>query len=104
MVSVASNSGSSASSLLEYLLTEHSYRRQVSELPNEQIERLREMLHHALEQRIPPAEIYDAITRGFDQAAGTSVPSPPLASDLIEADGTNQKELMQALLREISAA
>lgn len=63
--------------LLSYLLTGHSYRRQVSELPNEQIERLREMLHEALEQRISPTEIYDAITRGFDQAAGES--ASPLA-------------------------
>ena len=91
-MSVASNSGGSASSLLEYLLTEHSCRRQISELPNEQIERLREMLREALEQSISPAEIYDAITRGFDQASSASVPSPPLASDWTEPDGTNQKE------------
>jgi hypothetical protein len=62
------------------------------------------MLHEAIEQRITPEAIYDAITRGFDQALGVSIYSPPLANDLSEPDASNEKELMEALLREISTA
>ena len=62
------------------------------------------MLHEAIEQRITPEKIYEAITRGFDQALGVSVSSPPLADDLRVEDAHNEKELMEALLREISPA
>ena len=60
------------------------------------------MLNEAIEQRIPPEEIYEALTRGFEQALVVSVSSPPLADDLREQDAHHEKELMQALLREIS--
>ena len=103
-VIVASNSEASASSILEYLLTDHAYRRQIAQLANGQIERLRGMLREAIEQHITPDEIYDAITRGFDQTLGVAICSPPLANDLREGDGYHEKELMEALLREISPA
>ena len=103
-MNVALDYEASASSILEYLLTNHRYRWEIAQLSNRQIERLRGMLHEAIEQRITPEEIYDAITRGFDQALGVSVSSPPLANDLREAHANNEKELMEALLREISTA
>ena len=103
-VIVASNSEASASSILEYLLTDHAYRWEIAQLSDKQIERLRGMLHEAIEQRITPDEIYDAITRGFDQTLGVCISSPPLANDLREGDANNEKELMEALLREISPA
>lgn len=58
----------------------------------------------AIELRISPEEIYEAIRRGFDQAMGKSIASPPLADDLSEADPKSDKELMDALLREVSPA
>jgi hypothetical protein len=91
----------SASSILEYLLTAHPYRWEIAQLSDQQIERLRGMLHEAIEQRITPEEIYEAITRGFDQALGEIVSSPPLANDMREGNANNDKELMEALLREI---
>ena len=94
----------SASSLFEHLLTEHPYRWEIAQLSNQQIERLRGMLHEAIEQRIPPEKIYESITRGFDQALDASVSSPPLASDLSDEVANNEKALMEALLREISPA
>ena len=103
-MSVALDYEASPSSILEYLLTDHPYRWEVAQLSNQQIERLRGMLHEAIEKRIPPQKIYEAITRGFDQALGVSVSSPPLANDLREAHANNEKELMEALLREISTA
>ena len=92
------------SSILEYLLTDHPYRWEIARLSNPEIERLRGMLHEAIEQRIPPEEIYEAITRGFEQAQSVSVSSPPLADDLREQDASNEKRLMEALLRELSPA
>ena len=62
------------------------------------------MLHEAIELHITPEEIYHAITRGFDQTLGVAISSPPLANDLREEDGNHEKELMEALLREISPA
>ncbi len=103
-MNVAFDYEASASSVLEYLLTDHPYRSEVAQLSNQQIERLRAMLHEALELRISPEEIYEAIRRGFDQALGKSVASPPLADDLSEADSNSDKELMEALLREVSPA
>jgi hypothetical protein len=103
-VSVGFHYTASVSSILEYLLTDHPYRWEIARLPNPEIERLRGMLHEAVEQRIPPEEIYEAITRGFEQAQSVSVSSPPLADDLREQDAPNEKKLMEALLREISPA
>ena len=96
---IESNGGTSVSSIMEYLLTSHPYRRQIAELSNEEIERLRSMLHEAVEQAIPPREVYDAITRGFNSVLGISVSSPPLAYEWREAAKTNENLL--ALLREV---
>jgi hypothetical protein len=103
-VNVTLDYEASTSSIMEYLLTDHPYRWEITQLSNEQIERLRGMLHEAIEQRITPEDIYDAITRGFDQVLGVSVSSPPLANDFREEDANNERELMVALLREISPA
>jgi hypothetical protein len=103
-VNVAFEYQASTSSILEYLLTHHPYRWEIAQLSNRQIERLRGMLDEAVEQRISPQEIYEAITRGFDQTFGVSVSSPPLANDMKDGDTSNEKELMEALLREISPA
>lgn len=78
-MSVATECASS-SSIMEYLLTDHAYRRQIAELPSGQIERLRTMLDEAVEQRIAPQEIYDAVTQGFDRILGAPVSSSPLAA------------------------
>jgi hypothetical protein len=80
-VSVASDYGASVSSMMEHLLTAHTFAREIADLPDDQINRLRTMLHEAVNLRIAPQEIYDAITRGFEEAFGTSVSSPPLAYD-----------------------
>ena len=103
-MSVAFDYQTSASSILEYLLTDHPYRWEIAQLSNRQIERLREMIHEAIEQRIAPEAIYEAITRGFEQVLGLSVSSPPLANDLREGDANTEMELMEALLRETSPA
>ena len=103
-VNVALNYEASPSSILEYLLTDHPYRWEIAQLSNREIERLRGMLHEAIEQRISPEEIYEAITRGFDQALGMSISSPPLANDWREGNANNEMQLMEALLRETSQA
>ena len=103
-MNVAFDYEASVSSILEYLLTDHPYRREIAQLSNRQIERLRGMLHEAIEQHITPEEISEAISRGFDQPLGDPVPSPPLANDMKEGHANNEKELMEALLREISPA
>jgi hypothetical protein len=100
-VSTASDYVASASSLMEYLLTSHPYRREIAELPDREIERLKGMLRAAVQQAIAPQEIYDAITRGFDRIYGTAVTSPPLAYDLREAAKTT--EGLRALLRELNS-
>ena len=87
---------------MEYLLTEHHYRWEIAQLSNGEIERLRGMLEEAVERCIRPDEIYAAITRGFDASLGISASSPPLVYDLSEETANNEKELMAALLREIS--
>ena len=101
-VSVASDRGASASSILEYLLTEHPYRREIADLPDREIDRLRGMLQDAVRQGIAPELVYDAITRGFDRVLGVSIDSPPLADDLRE--GEKIREGLQALLREAALA
>ena len=98
-MSIESDGDASAFSIMEYLLTSHPYRKQIAELPDEEIERLRTMLHEAAKRTIPPREIYDAITRGFNSVLGISVSSPPLAYELREAAKT--KDNLLALLREV---
>jgi hypothetical protein len=102
VVSIAPDSGTSASSLLEYLVTEHPYRREIAELPDTEVDRLRGMLQDAVRQGIAAEAVYDAITRGFDRISGVSIGSPPLADDLREAEKTKQG--LQALLREAALA
>ena len=103
-VSVAFDYEANAASIMEHLLTDHPYRWEIAQLSNRQIERLREIIHEAIEQSIPPREIYEAITRGFDQALGVSVSSPPFANDFRDEHANNERGLMEALLREISPA
>src|SRR4051812_39777445 len=86
------------SAMMDHLLTDRTFARETADLPDDQINRLRTMLHEAVNLRIAPQEIYDAITRGFEEAFGTSVSSPRLAYDLKEADKTEQALL--ALVRE----
>jgi hypothetical protein len=95
-VSVESNYDASASSMMEHLLTVHTFAREIAELPDDQINRLWTMLHEAVNHRIAPQEVYDAITRGFEEAFGASVTSPPLAYDLKEME-----EVLLALVREL---
>ncbi len=101
---VTSDGEATASSVLEYLLTDNTYQWELAQLSNQQIVRLRGMLQEAIKLRISPEQIYEAITRGFDQALGRSVASPPLADDLSEGDSDGEKGLMEALLREVSPA
>jgi hypothetical protein len=84
---------------MEHLLTDHTFAREIAELPDDQINRLRAMLHQAVVLRIAPQEVYDAITRGFEGALGASVSSPPLAYDSKEAAKT--EEVLLALVREL---
>ena len=98
-MSVEFEYGASASSMMEHLLTAHRFAREIAELSDDQINRLRTMLHEAVEQRIAPQEVYDAITRGFEGAFGSSVSSPPLAYDLKETADAEQALL--ALVREL---
>ena len=98
-MSVASDYGASVSSMMEYLLTDHAFAREIAELPYDQLNRLRTMLHEAVKLRIAPQEVYDAITRGFEGAFGSSVSSPPLAYDLKETADAEQALL--ALVREL---
>jgi hypothetical protein len=86
---------------MEHLLTSHPYRREIAELPDREIERLKGMLRAAVQQAIPPEEVYDSITRGFDRVLGAAVSSPPLAYDLSEAAKTT--EGLRALLREVNS-
>ena len=102
VVSIAPDSGTSASSLLEYLLTEHPYRKVIADLPDTQVDRLRGMLQDAVRQGVAPEAVYDAITRGFERISGGSIASPPLADDLSEAEKTKQG--LQALLQEADLA
>ena len=102
-MSVASDYQVSTSSIMEHLLTKHPYRWEIAQLST-QIERLRQMLDEAVEQRIRPEQVYEAVTRGFDEALGVHMSSPSLASDMREGDALTEKELMEALLREVSPA
>jgi hypothetical protein len=82
--------------MMEHLLTDHTFAREIAELPDDQISRLWTMLHEAIELRIAPHEVYDAITRGFEGTFGSSVSSPPLAYDLKEME-----EVLLALVRDL---
>ena len=70
--------------MMEHLLTIHPCQRQIAQLPNNDIERLREMLREAASLGFAPHQVYDAITRGFEQINGPLVASPPLADDWSE--------------------
>jgi hypothetical protein len=96
---MASDYEATESSMMEYLLTGHAYSREIAELPDEQINRLRRMLHDAVIQRIAPQEVYDAITRGFQAAS-----SPPLAYELKETGVKTKEEALLALMRELEEA
>ena len=85
VVSIQSDYRVSASTMMEYLLTEHAYAREISNLPDEPIDRLRRMLNEAVKQCIAPQDVYDAITRGFEATVGASIPSPPIAHGFDEA-------------------
>lgn len=64
-MSIASDYSASASSMMEHLLTDHAYAKEIGQLPDEQINRLRGMLDEAVEQYIAPDEVYAAVTRGL---------------------------------------
>jgi hypothetical protein len=70
--------------MLEHLLTGHPCRRQIVQLPDNEIERLREMLREAANLRISPQQVYDAIGRGFERVYGPLVASPPIAESWAE--------------------
>lgn len=91
----------SASSILEYLLTKHWFSREIAELPDSEIDRLRDMLREAVNQRIEPQAIYEAITIGFERTLGVTVSSPPLASDDLQTAGKSKDEALLALVREL---
>jgi hypothetical protein len=99
-VSIASDYSASASSMMEHLLTDHAYAKEIGQLPDEQINRLRGMLDEAVKQSIAPDEVYAAVTRGFERIFGASVSSPPLVYDLKEAPKTKEEALL-ALVREL---
>jgi hypothetical protein len=84
--------------MMAHLLTDHMFAREISELTDDQINRLWTLLHEAVKHRIVPQEVYDAITRGFAEAFGTSVHSPPLAYDLKEVAKID--EVLLALVQE----
>ena len=81
-MSGASDNEPSASSIVEYLFTRHWFSREIAELPDREIDRLRSMVSEAVQQRIEPEKVYEAITLGFERTLGITVSSPPLASDL----------------------
>jgi hypothetical protein len=85
--------------MMAHLLTDHRFAREIAELPDDQINRLWTLLHEAVKHRIEPQEVYDAITRGFAEAFGGSVPSPPLAYDLKEV--AKLEEVLLTLVREL---
>jgi hypothetical protein len=70
---------SSASEMLEHLLTLHICRRQIAALPDDQIERLRELLKQAAAKNLGEQAVYNAVTRGFQNLDQQIWLSPPLA-------------------------
>ena len=58
------------------------------------------MLREAINQRIEPEAIYEAITIGFERTLGVTVSSPPLASDDLQPAGKKDEALL-ALVREL---
>jgi hypothetical protein len=85
----------------EYLLTKHWFSREIADLPDREIERLRGMLSEAVQQRIEPKKVYEAITLGFERTLGITVSSPPLASDDLQPAGKSKEEALLALVREL---
>jgi hypothetical protein len=73
---------SSACEMLEHLLTLHPCRHQIAVLPDEQIERLRELLKQAAAKNIDEQAVYNALTRGFQKLELQTQLSPPLAFEL----------------------
>ena len=65
-MSDASDYEPSATSILDHLLTRHWFSREIADLPDREIGRLRRMVREAVNQGIKPDAIYDAITRGFE--------------------------------------
>ena len=96
-----SDYSASVSSMMEHLLTDHAFAREIAELPDDQINRLRTMLHEAVKLRIAAQEVYDAIARGFDAVFVASVSSPPLAYDDFKEAAKTQQETLRALVREL---
>ena len=90
----------SESSMMEHLLTDHPCASDIAELPDQQIQRLRSMLRNAIQQHIAPTDVYDAITRGFENVFGASVLAPPLAYNLSQPPKTKEEALL-ALMREL---
>ena len=72
----------SASEMLEHLLTLHPYRREIAALPDDQIERLRDLLKQAAAKNIGAHAVYDALTRGFQNPEQQTWASPPLAFEI----------------------
>ena len=99
-MSIESEYKASESSMMEHLLTDHPCVSDIAELPDQQIQRLRSMLRDAVQQRIAPTDVYDAITRGFENVFGASVSAPPLAYDLHQSPETKEEALL-ALMREL---
>jgi hypothetical protein len=65
--------------MMEHLLTIHPFQRQIAQLPDSDIERLRELVREAASLGFAPHQVYDAITQGFERVCGPLVASPPLA-------------------------
>jgi len=77
--------------MMEYLLISHPCRRQIAELPDQEIERLLGMLREAVNQAIAPQDVYDAIARGFERVSRAPVVSPPLAYNFNEVDKSEER-------------
>jgi len=86
---------SSASEMLEYLLTLHSCRRQIAALPDDQIARLRELLKQAVAKNIDEEAVYNALAVGFQKLEQQT--SPPLAFELGNSENLRLEALFAAL-------
>ena len=86
---------SSASEMLEHLLTLHSCRRQIAALPDDQIDRLRELLKQAVAKNIDEEAVYNALAVGFQKLEQQT--SPPLAFELGSSENLRLEALFAAL-------
>ena len=86
---------SSASEMLEYLLTLHSCRRQIAALPDDQIARLRELLKQAVAKNIDEEAVYNALAVGFQNFEQQT--SPPLAFELGSSENLRLEASFAAL-------